>query len=208
MEREQVTPSFAAGKESTGTAIRLLGAGLLILGAIAAPGASAQERTRERGDYKIGASDILRIVVWKNAELSAEVLVRPDGMISLPLLNDVRAAGLTPMELRDSVTEKLTEYMSSPQVSIIVSEVHSFKVSILGKVQRPGRYELNDPATVLDVLALAGGFQDFSSPADMYVLRPQAETYQRIPVNYLMAISVGGKAVNITLKPGDFIVVP
>ena len=163
---------------------------------------------QDRGDYRIGAGDVLRIVVWKNPDLSFEVPVRPDGMVSLPLLNDVQAAGQSPMQLRDRLTGKLAKYVSTPEVSVIVLQVNSFKVSVLGKVRRPGRFELNGPTTVLDLIAMAGGFEEFASPEDMYVLRASGRSYERIPVKYSWAISAGGRPVNVDLRPGDFIVVP
>src|SRR5881628_3510854 len=105
--------------------------------------------------YRIGPEDTLQIVVWKNEAMSRTVPVRPDGMISLPLLNDVQAAGLTPMELRDLLVKGLAEYMPSPEVSVIVQEVRSSKISILGEVAHPGRFDLKGRTTVLDLLALA-----------------------------------------------------
>lgn len=161
-------------------------------------------------EYRIGPEDVLTISVWKNPELTRTVQVRPDGKISLLLVNDLQAAGLTPMELRDAIGQKLEEYVSAPEVSVIVDEVHSFKVSILGKVQSPGRYELGSPTTLLDALALAGGLLDdqFSSADEIVVLRPQGEILKRIPIKYKVAIKETGKAVNIYVQANDIIVVP
>ena len=169
---------------------------------------SAQEVEQTRGDYQIGPGDVLDIMVWRNEDLALTVTVRPDGWISLPLVNDVRAAGRTPMQLRDALSEKLEEFISAPSVSVVVTEVRSFKVSVLGKVMSPGRYELDGPTTVLDILALAGGFDEFSSPEEIYVLRPMGETYKRITVRYSVATSAGGRMDNVSLKPGDFVIVP
>src|SRR5437660_9568269 len=108
------------------------------------------------GDYRIGPEDLLDIAVWNNTAISRAVPVRPDGKISLPLLNDVQAAGLTPMQLRDALTKKLVEYVPAPEVSVIVREVRSFTVSVIGELRNPGRYELRSRTTVLDVLARAG----------------------------------------------------
>src|ERR671934_1550287 len=113
--------------------------------------------------YRIGPEDLLAITVWKNDAMSRTLPVRPDGMISLPLLDDVQAAGLTPMELRDVLVKKLTDYMPAPEVSVIVNEVRSFKVSVMGEIARPSRYELKSVTTVLDVLAQAGGFNQFAN---------------------------------------------
>ena len=114
-----------------------------------------QPGTLPAGDYRIGPEDLLHIIVWKNDPMSRIVLVRPDGHISLPLLNDVKAAGLTPMQLRDILVKNLAEYMPSPEVSVIVNDIRSFKVSVIGEVIRPGRYELKSATTALDVLAAA-----------------------------------------------------
>src|SRR5207249_6653188 len=114
-------------------------------------------------DYRIGPEDMLDIAVWNNTTISRTVPVRPDGKISLPLVNDVQAAGLTPMQLRSALIKKLAEYVPSPEVSVIVREVHSFKVSVIGEVKRTGRHELKGRATVLDVLALAEGFGEFAA---------------------------------------------
>jgi len=172
-----------------------------------APASQAQERSRERGDFQIGPEDVLDIAVWNNAAVSRTVPVRPDGMISLPLLNDVQAAGLTPMELRDLLARKLAEYMPSPEVSVIVREVHSCKVTVMGEVKNPGRYEIRSRATVLDAIAQAGGFTEFASRSKLTILRPDGRTLLRIPIRYKDAVSGGGDEARISLKPGDTIVV-
>jgi len=170
--------------------------------------ALAQQQAQEREEYKIGPEDTLNISVWKNTDLSSEVVVRPDGMISLPLLHDVQAAGLTPMQLSDVLRQKLTEYEQSPQVSVIVKAVNSFKVSILGEVARPGRYDLRSQTTVLDALALVGGFKDFAAPSRIVILRPEGKVMKRIPFNYKQVITAGGEGQNVYLQPGDIILVP
>ncbi len=169
---------------------------------------SSQEENQTRGEYKIGPGDVLDIVVWRNEELTLPATVRPDGWISLPLVNDIRAAGLTPMQLRDNLSVKLEEFISAPSVSVIVTAVRSFRVTVLGKVMSQGRYELDGPTTVLDILAMAGGFEEFSSPEDIYILRPIEATYKRINFRYSVATSAGGRIDNIQLKPGDFVIVP
>jgi len=166
------------------------------------------DQVQEQGSYRIGAGDVLRIHVWKNADLSLEAPVRPDGMISLPLLNDVRAAGLTPRQLKDRLVARLTGYVSTPEVSVIVLQVNSFKVTVLGKVRQPGRFSLTGPTTVLDVLAMAGGFEQFEGGEEAYVLRARGSGYERIPVKYSTAVSAAGKSVNLDLQPGDFVIVP
>jgi len=170
--------------------------------------ALAQQQAQERDEYKIGPEDTLNISVWRNAEISQPVVVRPDGMISLPLLNDVQAAGLTPMQLRDVLRQKLEAYERSPEVSVILTEVRSFKVSVLGEVQRPARYDLRSWTTVLDALALAGGFKDFAARDRIVILRPDGKAMKRIPFNYKQVITAGGEGENFYLQPGDIILVP
>src|SRR5262249_31034895 len=136
------------------------------------------------GDYRIGSEDLLDISVWNNPPLSRTAPVRPDGMISLPLLNDVQAAGLTPMQLRDAIAKRLLEYMPNPEVSVIVREVNRFKVSVLGEVRKPGRFDFKSKATVLDALALAGGLSDYAARSRIVILRQDGNTTKRIPVNY------------------------
>ena len=121
--------------------------------------AEGQERGSAADVYRIGPEDVLRITVWKNEALSGTVPVRPDGKISMPLIDNVQAAGLTPLELRAVLTEKLAQFIPSPEVSVIVSDVRSLQVSVIGEVARAGRYEIKSWATVLDALALAGRFK-------------------------------------------------
>jgi polysaccharide export outer membrane protein len=160
----------------------------------------------EDGDYKIGPEDVLDISVWKNQELSRTVPVRPDGKVSLPLVNDIQAAGLTPSRLRQELTRRLSEYVPSPEVAVIVREVHSAKVSVVGAVKNPGRYEMRSPATVLELIALAQGFTDFASRDRIVVLR-QSATPARITFNY-RKIADGTEQDNFLVQPGDIIVVP
>jgi polysaccharide export outer membrane protein len=157
--------------------------------------------------YRIGPEDVLDISVWKNADLTKKVPVRPDGMISLPLINDVQAAGLTPLQLRDTLSKKLEAYMPSPQVSVTVAEVHSFKVSVLGEVPFAGRHVLQSKATVLDAIAMSGGLKEFAARSRIVVLRPNGKGMQRIPFDYNKVVS-GDSAENIYLQPGDIVLVP
>ena len=159
-------------------------------------------------EYRIGPEDVLNISVWNNTAISRTVPVRPDGKISLPLVNDVHAAGLTPNQLRMVLTKKLAEYVPSPEVSVIVEEVHSFKVSVIGEVKKTGRHELKGGATVLDVLAMGEGFGDFASRGRIVVLRPEGKTMRQIPFNYNKVVSSDGVLENFLLQPGDIIVVP
>jgi polysaccharide export outer membrane protein len=155
--------------------------------------------------YRIGPEDMLQISVWKNESMSRTVPVRPDGKISLPLLNDVQAAGLTALELREVLAQKMSEYIPSPEVSVIVSDVRSFKVSVIGEVARPGRFELKSWTTVLDVLALAGGFTQFATRSKMVILRPEGATMKRIPFNYN---KLTADQENFYLRNGDIVLVP
>lgn len=155
--------------------------------------------------YRIGPEDLLQISVWKNDALSKSVPVRPDGKISLPLLNDVQAAGLTALELRDVLARRLAEYMPSPEVSVIVADIRSFKVSVMGEVARPGRFELKSSATVLDVLAMAGGFTQFAARSKIVILQPDGAAMKRIPFNYN---KIGGEQENFYLRSGDIVLVP
>ncbi len=186
---------------------------LSLAGAAAAPAAGEAagtsplpESTPPPGDYRIGPEDILTISVWKNDALSVTAPVRPDGMISLPLLHDVRAAGLTPVELKDLLITRLLEYVSAPEVSVIVHEVHSPKVSVLGQVIHPGRYELKSRTTVLDLLAQAGGLTEFAARGRIVVLRTAPRGVERMSFNFKKAVS-GGRG-NIELRPGDVVMVP
>jgi len=165
--------------------------------------------TIDPNEYRIGPEDVLQVSIWKNEAMSRTVPVRPDGKITLPLLNDVEAAGLTPMEFRDLLIKKLTEYMPAPEVSVIVVDPRSFKVSVMGEVPRPGRFELRSRTTVLDMLALAGGLSQFASRSKIVVLRPEGSTgMKRLPFNYNKAVSAGGEQENFYLQAGDIVVVP
>jgi polysaccharide export outer membrane protein len=157
--------------------------------------------------YQIGPEDVLEISVWKNPELSRTVPVRPDGKVSLPLVNDIQAAGLTPIDLRDQVTAKLSEYIPAPEVSVIVREVHSRKVTVAGAVKLPGRYELKSTMTVLEVIALAQGLTDFASRDRIVILRQNGQKTERIPFNY-RKINEAAQQDNFLVRPGDIVFVP
>ena len=175
----------------------------------AAAAASAREAriVADDRDYKIGPEDVLDISVWKNPELSRTVPVRPDGKISLPLVNDIQAAGLSPSRLREELTQRLSEYVPSPEVAVIVREVHSAKVAVVGAVRTPGRYDVRSPATVLEIIALAQGFTDFAARDRIVVLRRAGRGTTRIPFNY-RSITDGSEQDNFFVQPGDIIVVP
>ena len=173
------------------------------------PGAAPQPVGVAPSDYVIGPEDMLQVSVWKNETLSRVVPVRPDGKISMPLLHDVQAAGLTAMQLRDKISKALGEFMPNPEVSVIVTDVRSFRVSVMGEVQRPGVLLLKSSTTVLEAIAMAGGFRDFASPSKIMVVRKDASGQtQKIPFNYNRAIKAGDNEDNLYLKTGDVIVVP
>jgi polysaccharide export outer membrane protein len=190
----------------------VLGGALVLLAAsVAGQSATAETpavngaRSTEPDAYRIGPEDLLAISVWKNDALSRTVPVRPDGKISLPLVNDVQASGLTPTELRDVLTKRLTEFVPNPEVSVIVSDVRSFKVSVIGEVARPSRYELKSWTTVADALALAGGFTQFAARSRIVILRPDGGSMKRIPFNYN---KLAGEQDNFYLRNGDIVLVP
>jgi polysaccharide export outer membrane protein len=158
-------------------------------------------------EYQIGPEDVLDISVWKNPELSRTVPVRPDGKVSLPLLNDFRVAGLTPSDLREQLVSRLSDFVPTPEVSVIVREVHSRKVAVVGAVKTAGRYELKSPMTVLEAIALAQGFTDFAARDRIVVLRQSGGTTTRIPFNY-RKIAEGAEQENFFVRPGDIVVVP
>ncbi len=158
-------------------------------------------------DYRIGVGDVLEIAVWRNETMTRTVPVRPDGRISLPLVNDVPAAGLTPAALRDSLTAKLSAYIAEPVVSVIVREVNSFKASVVGQVRTPGRIDIVGQVTVLDAIAQAGGLTEFASRGRIVLLREERGVTRRIPIDYNRIVDGGGMD-NYTLQPGDIIVVP
>lgn len=159
-------------------------------------------------EYRIGPEDVLDIAVWKNPDLGRVVPVRPDGKISLPLINDVLVEGLTPTELREVLAQQFLAYISAARVSVIVREIHSFKVSVIGNVRKPGRYELKSRATVLDLLALAEGFQEFAARRRIQILRQDGPTSQRLRFDYDAVVSDGNGDGNVPVRPGDVIVVP
>lgn len=159
-------------------------------------------------EYLIGPEDLLDVLVWKNCpDLCRTVPVRPDGKVSLPLVNDIQAAGLTPTDLRQQLTERLSEFVQSPEVSVIVREVHSVKVSVVGSVKMPGHYELKSPATVLDLIARAQGLNEFASKDKIVVLRQNGATTTRMPFNY-RKVADGSEQENFFVRAGDIIVVP
>jgi polysaccharide export outer membrane protein len=169
---------------------------------------AARERTQGSDEYRIAPEDVLQVSVWKNEMLSRTLPVRSDGMISLPLVNEVQAAGLTPMQLRDMLKAKFGEYLPNPEISVIVMQMNGYVVSVLGEVKTAGRYQFTNRITVLDVLARAGGITEFASPSEIFVLRPDKGAMTRIAFNYTKVIGSPGKHQNFFIQPGDIVVVP
>ncbi len=159
-------------------------------------------------DYKIGPQDILRIDVWKEQEISRTAPVRPDGKISLPLLNDVQAAGLTPMQLAAVIGEGLKKYITNPQVTVSVAEINSRRIYVTGEVLKPGAFPLLPNMTVLQALSSSGGFSQFARVKNIYVLRKEEGKDVKHPFNYRDVVSGKKPEQNILLEPGDVIVVP
>jgi polysaccharide biosynthesis/export protein len=160
-------------------------------------------------NYIIGPSDVLAITVWKESEFSKTMPVRPDGKISLPLIGEMQASGLTTAQLRQVVGQKLMDYISEPEVNVVVQEIKSRNFNVMGKVIKPGTYDLARPITVLDAIALAGGFQDFAKISKVYVLRRMADGSQRMfPFNYKLVIKGKNLQENMQIQPGDTVVIP
>lgn len=171
--------------------------------------ASAEVRKSSPDDLIIGPDDVLAINVWKEPEVSQTVPVRPDGKISLPLIGEVMASGLTPIQLQASITDALDNYLSHPAVTVIVHEVKSQKYVVVGQVAKPGSYELQTPMTVLDAIAAAGGPLEYAKLKSIYVLRPGAKgTAVRLPFNYKEAMKGKHLAQNVELRSRDTVVVP
>lgn len=169
---------------------------------------AVQRPATEDASYVIGAQDVLDINVWKEGELTRTVPVRPDGKISLPLLNDIQAAGLTPSQLTAQITEELKKFVTNPQVTVIVAQINSQRVYILGEAARPGAYPLLPGMTVLQALSSAGGFTMFANMKKIYVLRQKNGKQEKFPFNYKDVIDGKHAEENIALKAGDQIVVP
>ena len=160
----------------------------------------------QRLTYIIGVEDELQISVWREPELSTTVVVRPDGMITLPLINDVKAVGLKTEELQNILMDKLKNFVNEPQVTVIVRSIRSRKVYLVGEVGHQGTFTINGDMTALELLAAAGGVGTFAKADAIYILREKDGKKIRIPFHYKKAVA--GKSENVTLQPGDVVVVP
>ena len=166
------------------------------------------EVTADSDKYVIGPEDVLSIHVWKEDSLTRQVPVRSDGKISLPLIDEVQAAGLTPLQLKEKLTLRLKEFIDNPSVSVIVTEANSQKVYVSGEVKTPGVYRLRGETTLLQIIPIAGGFTEWADQKKVLIIRKESEKDKRIVVNYKKIVSGEDMGANIVLKPGDTIIVP
>jgi len=158
--------------------------------------------------YIIGPEDVLSINVWREETLTRQVPVRSDGNISLPLIDEIHAAGLTPLQLKEKLTLRLKEFIDNPNVSVIVVQANSQKVYVSGEVRTPGVYPLRGETTLLQVIPMAGGFTEWADQKKILIIRKEAGKDKRIVVNYKKIVSGEDMSYNIKLKPGDTVIVP
>lgn len=174
--------------------------------------AASKPAVEPKGDdsltYRIGVEDELGISVWHEPDLSTVAVVRPDGMITLPLLNDLKVTGMTTHQLQDTLTEKLKDFVKEPQVTVVVRQIRSRRVYLFGEVARPGTYPLNTTMTVLELLAEAGGPGTYAKLGSIYVIRQENGARKRLSFHYKRALSGKSMSDDILLKPGDMVVVP
>lgn len=159
-------------------------------------------------DYVIGADDMLDVSVWKEQELTRTLQVRPDGRISMPLLNDVQAAGLTPSQLSQTITERLKKYLTAPQVTVIVTQINSQRVYVIGEVTRPGAYPLLPGMTILQAISSAGGLTQFANSKKIFLMRNENHIQTKYPFSYKEVLDGRKAEENLAVKAGDTIVVP
>jgi len=174
----------------------------------APPEAAAAAALAATEQYVIGVEDVLEVTVWKNPDLSKRVPVRPDGKITLPLIDDIVAVGKTPSQLKQDLTEKWRAFITAPEVSVIVAEVNSLKVYMVGEITNPGILNLKSRTTLLQALSLAGGFTTFADKSKIIVLRATRDGQTRMEINYKKIISGDAVESNIVLHPGDTVIVP
>ena len=158
--------------------------------------------------YVIGPADVLSIVFWRDKEMSADVTVRPDGKISLPLLNEIYAAGFTPEQLRDTVTKAAERFIDEPNATVVVREINSRKVFITGSIEKPGTFTLAGPMTVLQLIATAGGLKEYADKSKIVILRSENGKSTGFQFNYKQVVEQKKMSQNIELKPGDTVIVP
>ena len=172
------------------------------------PKGPEQESVSTNGDYHVGPGDVIIVSVWREPEASSAVVIRPDGKISLPLVNDLSVDGKTPMEVQKIIAERLSPFIKTPNVTVTVKEINSKKVFVLGEVNRAGAYQITQPTTVLQILTEAAGLRPFAKQKAIYVLRTENGKQTKLPFNYKDVVQ--GKKIeqNVLLRPGDTVVVP
>jgi polysaccharide export outer membrane protein len=158
--------------------------------------------------YVIGAEDVLSIVFWRDKDMSADVVVRPDGKISLPLLNDMQAAGFTPDQLRANIMKAATKFVQEPNTTVVVKEIHSRKVYVTGMVVKGGPFPLSGDMTVMQAIALAGGLQEYADSKNIVIIRKEGGRERYFKFNYKDVLKQKNVEQNLLLKPGDTVVVP
>jgi polysaccharide export outer membrane protein len=173
----------------------------------AAPMAQSTSRPAMTDSYVIDASDMITVTVFKEPTLSGGLLVRPDGMISMPLLGDIKASGKTPLQLADEISSKLKQYIQDPNVTVVLGQMNSKKVYLMGEIGRTGPLEMTPGMTLLEAIATAGGLGPYANAKKIYILRNEGGKQQKIPVQYKKALR-GDGSLNLILHPGDTIVVP
>lgn len=166
------------------------------------------DQGQPEAEYTVGAGDVLHVDVWQESEVSQNAIVRPDGNISLPLINEVQVSGMSPLQIQNLIAEKLKSFVNDPKVTVTVSEIHSKRAFITGEVTRPGEYSLNTQITVLQLIAQAGGFTPFAKTESIVVLRTMNGAQQRLKFRYKEVLQGKKTEQNIALQPGDTVVVP
>jgi polysaccharide biosynthesis/export protein len=169
---------------------------------------SVPASTKVNSDYLIGADDVLDVNVWKEQELTRTLQVRPDGKISMPLLNDIQAAGLTPTQLAQAITEKLKKYLTSPQVTVMVTQINSQRVYVTGEVTRPGAYPVLPGMTILQAITSAGGLTPFANTKKIFLMRIENGVQAKYPFSYKEVLDGRRAEENLKVRAGDTIVVP
>ena len=177
-------------------------------GVVATKSTQSPAETDGGSEYRVGPGDVLVVSVWKEPEVSSIVMVRPDGKISLPLINDLSVGDMTPTGIMQLVVERLTPLISNPLVTVTVKEIHSKVVYVIGEVGRAGQYEVIQPTTVLQILTQAGGLTPFAKAKSIYVLRAANGKQEKLPFNYKDVVSGKNMQQNILLKAGDTVIVP
>lgn len=201
-------PNLLASGESTGSAASSSSAAHSEYPSTPATPSANPVLKREPGAYVIGEQDVLNINVWKEPDLSGTTVVRPDGKITLPLVNDIQVVGLTTKELQELLTEKLKPFLTVPQVTVSPREINSRKVYVIGQVSHEGAFGINGTTTVLQMIAQVGGLRDFAKRKRIYVMRTENGKQIRYPFNYDDVIQGKRMNQNILLQPGDTVVVP